>query len=248
MNDHSKEDSAPTNLEALLLVNHIEPTQSLTLQNTNKEEPIQLRVDPVTDYTALGITVIVSIITAFVSAFITIKIVTKSNEKLIENEKFLQKNALLHDKEKELSVLTSKNRQDWINTLRIDISEIISQSTNIIHNLRATLQVSHTESRSLEHFSIFISSYQQVSSIIAKVELFLNIDKPAQNDLQKVLNLLKDDLMKFCNANLAPDHLFYEKSVNVLQLKNNISTHINDISKYTKIIIKEEWQKTKSGV
>lgn len=186
------------------ITNQIPKNQSLQIQNIDPNHPIQLKVDPITDYFALSVTITVSILTAIISAYVTIKIVTKSNEKLIESQELLQNNALKHNKEKELSVLTSKNRQDWINTLRTDISEIISKSTNIIHNLRATLQVNHTQNNLTEDFSIFISSYQQVSSIIVKVELFLNLEKTPQKNLQDTLNQLKDDLMLFCNANLTP--------------------------------------------
>ena len=111
------------------ITNQIPKNQSLQIQNIDPNHPIQLKVDPITDYFALSVTITVSILTAIISAYVTIKIVTKSNEKLIESQELLQNNALKHNKEKELSVLTSKNRQDWINTLRTDISEIISKSS-----------------------------------------------------------------------------------------------------------------------
>lgn len=242
--------------DLFLVINQIPSTQSMQIQNTNKEYPIQLRVDPVTDYTALGITVIVSIITALISAIVTIKIVTKSNEKLIENEKDLQKNALIHDKAKELAILTSKNRQDWINSLRIDISEVISKTSNIIHNLRATLQLTYQQqtmpnssvtSKNIQDFSIFISSYQEVDSLISKVELFLNIDNIEQESLINELNTLKSNLLDFCNINLLPDNKFYNKSTEVLKLKTGLSNNLSNISKKVKKIIKDEWEKTKIG-
>lgn len=244
-NSNTNENSSK---DSFLVINQIPATQSLQIQNTNKEYPIQLRVDPVTDYTALGITVFVSIITALISASITILVVGRSNQKLIENENVMQSNALAHDKEMERAKLISKNRQDWINSLRSDMAEIISKTSNIIHNLRATSQITykqHTEKSDI-NFGIFITSYQEVDSLISKVKLFLNEENPEQFALIKELNIMKQDLLDFCNMNLHSDQYFYSHSDKVHDLKTRLSNNIFEISYLVKIIIKSEWEKTKN--
>ncbi|MNY93302.1 hypothetical protein D3C78_97120 [compost metagenome] len=250
MSDQATSNSNVTSSkDAFLVINQIPSTQSLQIQNTNKEYPIQLRVDPVTDYTALGITVFVSIITALISASITIFVVGKSNKNLIENENNLQRNALAHDKIQEIAKLTSKNQQEWINSLRTDIAEIISKTSNIIHNLRATLQITnkqHTERSDLD-FSIFISSYQEVDSLISKVELFLDEENLFQKELIDEISNLKSNLLEFCNINLYPDELFYNKTDRIVNLKSNLSGNISQVLYLVKTIIKHEWKKTLRG-
>ncbi|MHC3125636.1 hypothetical protein, partial [Acinetobacter sp. GN11] len=189
--------SSHTNSGAILVLNQAPNIQAFKVQNTDPLMPIQLRVDNVTDYLALAIPVIVSIITSLISAYVTIKSVTNSNGKLVESQEKLQENSFKNDRKKELDILTSKNRQDWLNSLRTDIAEIISQSSNIIHNLRATMQITYNTQQEQQDslkfsnyynqldsldFSVFITSYQKVDSIISKVELFLNSDKKEQKD------------------------------------------------------------------
>ena len=49
---------------AIQITNQIPKTQSLQIQNIDSSRPIQLRIDPVTDYLALSVTVIVSVVVA----------------------------------------------------------------------------------------------------------------------------------------------------------------------------------------
>ncbi|AVH14354.1 hypothetical protein [Acinetobacter indicus] len=234
---------------AIQITNQIPKTQSLQIQNIDSSRPIQLRIDPVTDYLALSVTVIVSVVVAAISAYITIRIVTKSNEKLIESQKVLHERTLQHERDKELMILTSKNRQDWINTLRTDIAEAISQSSNITHNLRAALQISYIQGgheKNTKDFSVFITSYQIVDSLISKIKLFLNNEKTEQNKLINELDELRENLMKFCNYNLSEDQEFYTKP-EVKVVKKALEKNINNISKQTVDIIKNEWRKAKTG-
>ncbi|QDB82220.1 hypothetical protein [Acinetobacter pittii] len=242
-----------TNTGAVLVLNQTPNIQAFKVQNTDPLIPIQLRVDNVTDYWALAIPVIVSIITSLISAYVTIKSVTNSNVKLVESQEKLQENSFKNDRKKELDILTSKNRQEWLNSLRTDIAEIITQSANIVHNLRATLQLVHKENEEKAEkqdspdFSIFITSYQKVDALISKVELFLNSDKKDQSDLLDELNKLKSNLFDFCNTNLQPDTSFYAQGDKILNLKNLLTENIKNVSAITKKIIKQVWQKTKSG-
>lgn len=248
-----------TNSRSILVLNQAPKSQALKVQNTDPQMPIQLRVDNVTDYLALAIPVIVSIITSMISAYVTIKSVTNSNGKLVESQEKLQENSFKNDRKKELDILTSKNRQDWLNSLRIDIAEIISQSSNIVHNLRATLELIHkqnqteekpekqTEKKDRPDFSIFITSYQKVDALISKVELFLNSDKKDQSDLLDELQELKDNLFSFCNMNLQPNTSFNKEADKIFFLKNELTDNIKNVSTITKKIIRQVWQKTKSG-
>lgn len=237
-------------LSSILINNQIPATQSLSIQNTNENKPIQLRVDSVTDYNALFFTLGASVLVSAITAFVTIWLITRSNHQLIKGQRQLQEDALKNDRKKELDLLTSRNRQEWINSLRIDIAEVVSQSSNIIHNLRATLQITYIQRASednIENFSIFISSYQKVDSLISKIELFLNKEKMEQNELISELNSLKENLLRFCNKNLSTDDEFYKSLDEVLVLKTSLTKNINNISEKTATIIKNEWKKTKLG-
>ena len=233
-------------LHSFQIVNNIPKTQALVLQNTNQKEPIQLRVDPVTDYTALGITVFVSIITALLSAIVTICIVTRSNRDLIKNENAMQSKFLANERKKELDLIIAKNRQNWINAIREDIAKVTTKTKHTTHNLRAILQTKRDDEK--EDYSDFILKYQEVEELIIKIELFLNRNKEDQISLIQKLNDLKSNLFQYSNLNLQWDKEYYlDKSNNILALKNSLDQNVDDIKIITQDIIKTEWEKSKTG-
>lgn len=81
-------------LSTYQIVNNIPEKQAIVLQNTNKDYPIQLRVDPVTDYHALWITVFASVLVSIITATLTILLVRNSNKILLEGQLAQQKTLL----------------------------------------------------------------------------------------------------------------------------------------------------------
>lgn len=132
--------------------NQISESQSIILQNTNEKEPIQLKVNPVTDYWALWFTILASVIVSAIAAYVTIKLITDSNAKLIENQNLQNKNLLDNQSELQNKLIESqnqqlqrevksKNRQEWINKVRELVAETLTENNSFFitvakeHNL-----------------------------------------------------------------------------------------------------------------
>ncbi|MDV8155665.1 hypothetical protein [Acinetobacter bereziniae] len=116
------------NLNQPYQINNFTPEkQAILLQNTNKDLPIQIRVDSVTDYTALWITVFASIIASFIGALVTILLVKDSNKNLVKTQNEAQEN-LFSIQKKELN---TKNRTERLNQIREHASNI-NLSSNLL--------------------------------------------------------------------------------------------------------------------
>jgi len=217
------------------------PQQALTIQNIKDDMPIQLRVDTVTDYTALIISFFVSIITALISAGVTIIIVARSNKELQNTQIDLQSKLLVHEKERELHIVTSDKRQDWINSIRTDISSIISETYSSIYDPRI---ISNSRDINSDIILEFISNFKKVEELIFKVELFLNREEENHILLIDNLNDLRNHLTYFFNYNDNGMRVYIYKDQELLEL---IKSSIENIKLITQIIIKIEWEKIKTG-
>lgn len=161
----------------------------------------------------------------------------------------MQKKQLDHERKKAIDIVVSKNRQDWINTVRLDIANLISKTSYITHDLRATMETKYKESNSNPDgisFSDFIMKYREADEIVLRVELFLNRDKEEHRKLISDMYSLKTDLLAFCNLNLKANEMFY-KDPNMPKLKANINHHLPSIKETTQTAIAIEWDKIKSG-
>lgn len=107
------------------IVNKVPEKQAIVLQNTNKDYPIQLRVDPVTDYTALGITVLASVLVSIIAAMVTVLLVKDSNKNLVNTQRESQDNLFRMQKIE----LNAKSRNERLNQIREFASNI-----NLISN------------------------------------------------------------------------------------------------------------------
>ncbi|MDC5554967.1 hypothetical protein OHX01_18050, partial [Acinetobacter baumannii] len=95
------------------VINKLPEKQSFTLQNTDEKNPIQLRVDPVTDYTALTVTILTSIIVSGITAAVTILLIRMSNNKLAQSQANLQNQMLEQQAELKRNEVKAQNRQEW---------------------------------------------------------------------------------------------------------------------------------------
>ncbi len=74
-------------------------SQTLILDVNKVKSPIELKVDQITDYGALTFTLIISAIISAITAFVTIHLVTKSNNQLIESQKDQNERQLIKQEE-----------------------------------------------------------------------------------------------------------------------------------------------------
>lgn len=120
-------------------------SQHIVLQNTDENKPIQLKINAVTDYTALSITVISSIIISIVTAAITILLVKNSNKSLLSGQ--LEQQKIL------LSKQTEQLQQQLDHQLSIQKNELKHNNLKeLIHELRTLLSSLHT---SLDNVAVF---------------------------------------------------------------------------------------------
>lgn len=105
--------------------NEILKHQTIVLQNIPPKGPIELKIDSPTDYTALGITVAVSIITAIISAWITISLVDRTNKSLIKSQNQLQQDLIKSQFDQQKNEVNTRNRQEWVKEVRNMIAEFI---------------------------------------------------------------------------------------------------------------------------
>ncbi|MGR2922943.1 hypothetical protein [Acinetobacter sp. 1125_18A] len=128
------------------IVNKVPEKQAIVLQNTNKDYPIQLRVDPVTDYTALGITVLASVIVSIIAAMVTVLLVKDSNKNLVNTQRESQDN-LFRMQKKELNAKSRSERLNQIREFASNINLISNQIPRMMLDINAYkfLQPSNAE-------------------------------------------------------------------------------------------------------
>ena len=140
----------------------------------------------------------------------------------------------------------SKHRQDWINSLRKDISLICTKSNYINYDLREILRIDHIQgSQSNKTFSEYIHEYGRIDSSHFNVKLFLNPKESDHINLDNEINMLKVNLKDFINHNLKPDNQINPD--NYLLIRNKIENNIAEITKLAQKIFKDEWERIKKG-
>ncbi|WP_074163821.1 hypothetical protein [Acinetobacter baumannii] len=107
----------------------------IILQNIDTAKPIQLKIDSPTDYYALGITVTVSLITAIVSAIVTIYLVDKSNKRLIDSQNEINRKQLESQITQQKNDVVTRNREERINNIRNLMAEYIALNQKLMPEL-----------------------------------------------------------------------------------------------------------------
>lgn len=243
------------------IVNNIPEKQALILQNTNKDLPIQLRVDPVTDYTALWITVFASVIASAITAVVTIFLVTRSNNNLIVSQRELQEKLINNQNKQQINELNSKYRQEWINDTRKLISNFAFSASQLIPNLFSYLNSCIIVNKFKTSDSAVDSMTSSVDTMNANIENFKALSNLIDLTLSKdntidreIYDLTKDILANYSNLHgilcaKAHNNEFEE----ILQMTNmydydeanKITQEIENIKEKTKVLLKTEWERVK---
>lgn len=256
-------------LNAFLFVDKLPETQSLEIQNTNKDSPIQLKVDSSTDYWAVGATVFLSVFASIVAAWITVKLVSNSNKALIDSQNTHQNNLLAQQndqhqgsinaqKEHQQREVLAKNRQEWINDVRKIIAQIISDSQNAVLNMHKENEIRKiTHSKILNEqtedkiapapFPDTVQVLHKIDFQITYLDLLLSkdntLDRAIYDDLKDLNTTLNSIYQLYC---------IHGVKVSTSGMNDYIKPKLHDyhnttsqlISK-TKDLLKAEWIKVK---
>lgn len=242
--------------------NEIPSQQALILQNTNKDLPIQIRVDPVTDYTALWVTLSVSILVSSITAFVTIWLVTRSNRELSSNQLDLQEQMLSQQEVFKKNEVKAQNRQAWINHVRQIFVNYFSHTHKLSFVMQEYFSVLIAYERNIitdDTYNIHIKEYFEYIQILETLKVEIDITLSAKDKLDRRISHLVD---LYCQASgeLHNHILNRAKHPESQTLKGEIS--INDIhdtsyfqnmmklntriSRLIKLLLKKEWEKVKS--
>ncbi|HBK2697031.1 TPA: hypothetical protein ACH7H9_004524 [Escherichia coli] len=150
-------------------------------------------------------------------------------------------------KKQRLSVeVKSRHRQEWINSLRKDISLICTKSNYIAYDIREILQIDHTQRPdNTKTFSEYILENSIITTAYFNVKLFLNPKEIDHINIDNKITELQGYLKDFINENFKSDS---QLSSNILLKKRKrIDTKINEITTLSQKIFKDEWERIKKG-
>ena len=243
--------------------------QSIILQNTNENEPIQLKINSSTDYWALSFTILASVIVSMIAAYVTIKLVTNSNTKLIENQDIQNKNLIENQKDLQnkliesqnqqlQSEVKSKNRQEWINRVRDLVAETITDINSFIitvgkeHIIRVQ-KYKELEKDSVDKGVISLGPPYPETVLIMRsfdknvilLDLLLSKDDKIDRDIHsKLMEIGKLQSKILAVYGLAKDKNPHYDDI-IIETRKIIKIS-NEISLLTKVLLKNEWNKVKS--
>lgn len=242
------------------LINKLPEKQSFTLQNTDEKNPIQLRVDPVTDYTALTVTILASIIVSGITAAVTILLIRMSNNKLAQSQANLQNQMLEQQAELKRNEVKAQNRQEWINKVRNLFVTYFNHSESFPMLLQRNFSVRQAYNCKVidyvEHNKMALE-YQNYKSELRRLALEIDITLSATDTLDReISNLVHNFYEKFLSLiDLLEEEIKsnYVNQVNSMMTKDIeskiVSKEMNDINKEIsekiKNLLKLEWEKVK---
>lgn len=192
--------------------------QTLVIDSSKIKTPIELKIDQITDYGALTFTLIITTIVSAITAYVTIFLVTKSNNQLIESQQEQNEKQLLKQEEfitkqiksqeqQKYNELNTHSKQLWIDNIRelatqflFNIHIITLQIMNTVNSNNVAEFDSRHHEKAMNEFAATREIIRKIEITKIKIELFLSEDSPI--DLE-VINLMKklEKLTKDINAN-----------------------------------------------
>lgn len=232
----------------------------LLIENSKNNYPIELKIDSVTDYTALAVTLLVTVLTSAISAFVTIWLVLKSNNRLVESQNLQQQRLLTSQSHEQTKSIKSKYRQDWINSVRLLMANYLNTSSNLYMFLlnyinSLILKKEHNGSQEkidkahedllnlvgkLNNYSIQIDLILSKSNILDReiVDLTFEYSTLYHSLLTKLLNGFNNNIFK-----KVLDHKYLLGMPEVIRMqKINI-----EIKQKVKELLKNEWERVKNS-
>lgn len=192
-------------------------TQTLVIDSSKIKKPIELKIDQVTDYGALTFTLIITTIVSAITAYVTIFLVTKSNNQLIENQKEQNEKQLLKQEEfinkqiksqelQKYNELNTQSKQLWLNEIRelatkflFNINAITLQIMNTVNSCNAALRDDSEHEKAMSDFATTRQIINEIELNKINLELFLNADSPTDIEIINLMRTL-EALAKDLNA------------------------------------------------
>lgn len=243
------------------IVNNIPEKQSIVLQNTDKALPIQLRIDPVTDYTALWLTVLASVLVSALSAIVTIYLITRSNNSLINSQDKLQEKMLSQQAELKKNELISQNRQEWINKVRELFVNYFNHSESFPYLLQRNYAARHAYCNykiNDDQHNIYQLEYQKFLSDLKRFTIEIDITLSSKDKIDREISNLANNfyeeflkLVKYLDQEFTST-VVHQASCNQInyfsnQLISKKMVKINEnILEKIKSLLKSEWENVKS--
>lgn len=192
----------------------IKVPEKVVIDTSNIKFPLEIKVDQVTDYGALTFTLFITALVSAISAYVTVILVTKSNNKLIESQKEQNEKQLLKQEEflnrqivsQELQKnkeLNAHTRQLWNDNIRelatqflFNINLLPLQIMTTVNTYNHAVSDSKFHEKSLNEFAKTDEIMRKIEIHKINLELFLNKDIPLDLEiillLKKLLILAKD--------------------------------------------------------
>lgn len=249
-----------TQVSSIMIIDPVPKQEYLLVENSKDDYPIELRIDSVTDYTALIVTLFITVITSALSAFVTIWLVLKSNNKLVENQNLQQQRLLQSQSHEQTKSIKSKNRQDWINSVRLLMANYLNTSSSLFMFLlnyinliiikknyngsEDKLDKSHEELLNLvgnlNNYSIQIDLILSKSNTLDRE--IVNLTSEYSGLYQSLLSQLLSGINNNTFKNIL-DHKYIIQTTEAIRMQEiNI-----EIRQKVKELLKNEWERVKNS-
>lgn len=180
-------------------------SQTLILDVSKVKSPIELKVDQITDYGALTFTLIISAIISAITAFVTIYLVTKSNNQLIESQKDQNESQLIKQEEflarqiesqenQKNKELNTHSKQIWIDKLRESATQFLYNTSRVIIQALSTVNAYNTYKQDQNTYAEVNKNFDEINTIVRNLEiaaisidLSLEGNNPIDDEIKKLL-------------------------------------------------------------
>lgn len=237
-------------LSTYQIVNNIPEKQEIILHNTQKDYPIQLRVDPVTDYYALFFTLITSILVSAIAAFVTIWLVTKSNNKLSEDQVIQQKEMFEKQEQLRKKESEAKYRQAWIDRVRNLFIDYFADINHLTIEFQKYINSEICNAKG-DHVEVFKTFDFRFKSYYNTADLLLSKDNPLDRD---IVNKMYE--IQYYYVEIFSDLMAHTQKSNPQQIPasyfdqsgdfKSIQSIKKEINSKIKELLKNEWERVKS--
>lgn len=240
--------------------NEILKHQTIVLQNIPPKGPLELKIDSPTDYTALGITVAVSIITAIISAWITISLVDRTNKSLITSQNKLQKDLIKSQFDQQKNEVNTRNRQEWVKEVRNMMAEFIqlastfpTQSYDFVSSSILVYRQEISEERYLAVCDNHRKHIAELYNLSMRIDLTLSKTDTLDREICNLINGINSSILDITQKYSQIISLYKNNSTQPLAINYIsdpsfilISQNLVLINIKAKDLLKTEWERVKN--
>ncbi|MDV7596183.1 hypothetical protein R4609_00710 [Acinetobacter baumannii] len=245
-------------------------TQTMILDVSKVNSPIELKVDQVTDWWALTLTLTITLIVSIISAYVTIKLVTKSNNNLIKNQNDQNDQNLRVQRDLQQLTIESQERQkrnelkneyirNWIDELKKPAENIIYYAETYMPSLSAVINAELECYRNIDLIDAykeksreFVEHFQKIHTNQISIQLHLNSNSQEEqeilNEISSIIQLcskIHNDVIqktRDLDPNIKANFKDFESKDDTQELYRKIKK----LKESFRIILSKEWDKLKT--